>query len=183
VTFDSQYTRALTFENVRARRLRLERQQVLAHASIPPAVNQIELHPYLRQNELLHFCREKNIVIMAYSPLGSPGRDTKPPGEPSLIEEKVVGDAAAAASVTRGQLLLLWAWHRGVVAIPKSVTPSRISENFRAWSGIVNGSIRVQEREFARVCALERGLRYVPGDRLLRPGQTVADFWGETDVV
>ena len=110
------------------------------------------MHPYLPQPSLLHFCKRHSIIVTAYSPLGSPGRDTKPLGEPSLIQEEAVLTAASAAvslpslatpsfasaagasegtqGVTAGQALLLWSWHRAVAAIPKSVTPSRIRQNY-----------------------------------------------------
>ena len=104
------------------------------------------MHPFLQQNELLDFCRRKRIVVTAYAPLGSPGRDTKPADEPILMQEEAVRVAADAVSsslprgkkqnqgavTTVGQTLLLWAWHRGQVVIPKSVTKSRIQENY--WS-------------------------------------------------
>ena len=83
--------------------------------------------------------------------------------------------------MTRAQALLLWAWHRGVIAIPKSVTKARIQENFDALSGMIAGRMRLTQEDFRGLCMLQRGLRYVPGTRLLKPGQTVADLWGEVD--
>lgn len=104
-------------------------QQLLSSASIPPAgalllvidgslhacprdcnplilglraVNQIEVHPYLPQTALVNLCRQHSIVVTAYSPLGSPGRDARPAGEPMLIHEHVV---AAAASATAAHIL------------------------------------------------------------------------------
>ena len=53
----------------------------------------------------------------------------------------------------------------------------------RAMRGIVNGSTQLVLADFRRLCALEeRNVRYIPGDRMLRPGQTLHDFWAETDV-
>ena len=115
------------------------------------------MHPFLQQNELLDFCRRKHIVVTAYSPLGSPGRDTKPADEPILMQEEAVRVAADAVSsslppggqkkqgavTTVGQTLLLWAWHRGQVAIPKSVTKSRIQENY--WSSLPRPRVCLSE--------------------------------------
>lgn len=63
------------------------------------AVNQIEVHPYLPQTALLKLCRQHSIVVTAYSPLGSPGRDARPAGEPMLIHEHVVAAAASATAM------------------------------------------------------------------------------------
>ena len=179
--------KAIGVSNFGPRRL----AHLLSNAEILPAVNQIEMHPYLPQEDLLHFCKRNGIAVTAYSPLGSPGRDTKPSGEPTLLDEDTVAAAAQAASaqaasggvpaVTRAQALLLWAWHRGVIAIPKSVTKARIQENFDALSGMIAGRMRLTQEDFRGLCMLQRGLRYVPGTRLLKPGQTVADLWGEVD--
>ena len=88
--------KSIGVSNFGARRL----QQLLSFATIPPVANQIELHPYLQQNELVQFCKRHNIIVIAYSPLGSPGRDAKPAGEPVLLEETAVSEAAATASAS-----------------------------------------------------------------------------------
>ncbi|KAK9473584.1 NADP-dependent oxidoreductase domain-containing protein [Dipodascopsis tothii] len=87
-----------------------------------PAVNQVELHPYLPQFELLEFAKSKGIHITAYSPLGS----TDAP----LQNESVIQEIAAKTGKTPAQVLISWAATRGSV-IPKSVTPSRIESNFQ----------------------------------------------------
>ncbi|ORZ03507.1 NADP-dependent oxidoreductase domain-containing protein [Syncephalastrum racemosum] len=97
-------------------------QKLLQTARITPAVNQVELHPYFPQWDLLEFCRKANIHVTAYSPLGS----TSSP----VMEDPTVVDIAAKHKQTPAQILLAWGVQRGTSVIPKSVTPARIIKNF-----------------------------------------------------
>ena len=87
---------------------------------VVPAVNQVELHPYFPQTELLAFHQEHDIATEAWSPLG---KAAKP------HENEVVTSIAEKYGVTPGQIVLRWHVERGVIAIPKSATPSRQKEN------------------------------------------------------
>jgi diketogulonate reductase-like aldo/keto reductase len=102
---------------------------LLTYAKIIPATNQIELHPYLPQTDLLGYCAYKNISVTAYSPLGRAGVAYD---LPRLADEKIVKDLASKNSKTVAQILLNWGIMRGTIVIPKSVTPSRIKENLGA---------------------------------------------------
>lgn len=92
---------------------------------VVPATNQVEMHPYLPQPGLLQFCKDKNIVVEAYSPLGSTD-------SPLLLDETVV-KLAKKNSVSPATLLISWAIWRETVVLPKSVTPSRIASNFEVF--------------------------------------------------
>jgi diketogulonate reductase-like aldo/keto reductase len=96
--------------------------QILPHCRIKPAMNQVELHPYLPQNELVEYCRSQGILCTAYSPLGSAK-------EPSLIKDPVVERIAKQHNVSPAQILISWAVQRGTVCIPKSVHAERIRQN------------------------------------------------------
>lgn len=97
---------------------------LLSKTKIVPAVNQIEAHPYLQQPELIDFCRTKNILVEAYSPLGN-----NQTGEPKVVDDAGVKQLAARQGVDAAQLVLSWALQRGTVVLSKSVTPSRIESN------------------------------------------------------
>ncbi|KAF7730532.1 hypothetical protein EC973_001913 [Apophysomyces ossiformis] len=98
-------------------------ERLLKTAKIVPAVNQVESHPYLPQRDLVEFGKKHNIHITAYSPLGS----TNSP----FLKDPAVTAIAEKYNKSTAQILLSWGVQRGVSVIPKSVTASRIVENFQ----------------------------------------------------
>ncbi|KAI8812614.1 aldo/keto reductase family protein [Cladochytrium replicatum] len=99
-------------------------KKLLETARIKPAVNQVEMHPYLPQAELLEFCKANGILVTAYSPIGSGGK-------PSLLEDPVINEIAAKHGKSAAQVLLSWGIQRRTQVIPKSSKPERIAENFQ----------------------------------------------------
>lgn len=97
--------------------------ELLPHATIVPAVNQIELHPALPQSDVVDYCREHGIHVEAYSPLGSSGAP--------LADEPVIKGIAEKHGVSATSVLLSYHVSRGVTALPKSVTPDRITANLQ----------------------------------------------------
>ena len=98
-------------------------EELLPHCEVTPAVNQIENHPYLPQQDIADFCKEKGILIEAYSPLGSTGSP--------LFQEEGVQEVAKKHNVGPGTVLLSYQVSKEHVVLAKSVTPSRIDENMK----------------------------------------------------
>ncbi|KAK2504931.1 hypothetical protein MC885_015207, partial [Smutsia gigantea] len=97
-----------------------------------PVCNQVECHPYLNQSKLLEFCKSKNIVLIAYSALGTQ-RDPKwvQKDSPHLLEEPVLKEIAKKHNRNPGQVALRYQLQRGVVVLAKSFNEKRIKENFQ----------------------------------------------------
>jgi diketogulonate reductase-like aldo/keto reductase len=100
-------------------------ETLLKYARIPPAVNQVEIHPLLPNQKLLDYCNSKDIVIEAYSPLGGQGADNP------LFNDEKLQEAAAALGQNIVQVLIAWGLKRGYVVLPKSFTPARIEANLK----------------------------------------------------
>ncbi|XP_069088945.1 aldo-keto reductase family 1 member A1 isoform X1 [Pleurodeles waltl] len=128
---------------------------IISIATVKPAVLQVECHPYLAQHELLAHCQARGIVLTAYSPLGSPDRMWKHPDEPVLLEEPGVKALADKYGKSPAQILLRWQVQRGVICIPKSVTPSRISQNLQVFD------FSLTEEEMKQVGSLDKHWRYI----------------------
>ncbi len=133
---------------------------LLTYAHIQPAMNQVELHPYNTQEQLVNFCLQKEIAVTAYSPLGRAGV-TKVPGQqaPKLFEETVIRKIAEKYHKSHAQILLNWALGRGTIAIPKSITPERLKENL----AIFDFELTAEEQE--EIAGLNKNYRFVePAD-------------------
>ena len=134
--------------------------EISRSAVIRPEMNQIELHPYLQQNDMLAYCRQHGIHLTAYSPLGSFDRPAvlKKAGELDLLGNPTVAGIATAHGCTPAQVLLRWSIERGTAVIPKSTNPARLAENFQTLE------LRLSDREMAELAKLDCGFRYVHGE-------------------
>jgi methylglyoxal/glyoxal reductase len=92
---------------------------LLADAEVVPAVNQVEFHPLLTQNELLDYCAQKGIQVEAWSPLA----------RGKLFDNDVVKTIADKYGKSPAQVLLRWVLDKGVVVLTRSVKPERIADN------------------------------------------------------
>ncbi len=98
-------------------------KELLSECKIKPAVNQVELHVYLQQPELVEFCRQHGIVLEAYSPLAHGYR----------LDDPVITKIAQKYGKSNAQIMIRWCVQKGFVVLPKSATPRRISENFEVF--------------------------------------------------
>ncbi|KAL6357049.1 hypothetical protein LRP88_10666 [Fusarium phalaenopsidis] len=104
-------------------------KKLLGFAKVKPAVNQIEIHPFLPNTELVKFCQDNGILPQAYSPLGS--QDQVPTTGEKVRTNKTLNEVADRSGHTLAQVLLAWGLRRGYSVLPKSSTPSRIESNFQ----------------------------------------------------
>ena len=133
---------------------------LLSHCRIAPAMNQVERHPWLQQNALLSFCRQQDIALTAYSPLGSPAAG----GPAPLLGEPVITAIAQAHGTSPAQVLLAWGLATGTAVIPKSVHRERLAANLAA------AQLRLNTAELEQIAALDRHHRFVDGSFWELPG-------------
>ncbi|KAK1870146.1 hypothetical protein I4F81_012608 [Pyropia yezoensis] len=117
---------------------------LLAYAKIPPVINQIEGHVYNQRPELRAVCEANNIHVTLYSVLGS--------GKEGPLQDPTVKAIADAHGVSAGSVCIAWALSTGCSVLSKSVTPSRIEENFAAEA------VELAAEEVKQLDSLERGM-------------------------
>ncbi|CAG8305813.1 unnamed protein product [Penicillium salamii] len=133
---------------------RKEIERLLANSSIVPAVNQIELHPWLQQTEFTKFLQDQGIHVTQYSPLGNQneiygGRDETD----KVKEDEVLRRIGQKHGRTGAQIALGWGISRGHSVIPKSKTQTRIHENLRAV-------VELSLEDISDIEAIDKNIRY-----------------------
>lgn len=120
--------------------------QLAEHATVMPSINQIEFHPHLQSPDLVEYCDELGIVIEAWSPLK----------QGQIIDDPQLTTIAGTHGVSVPQVVLRWMLQRGIVTIPKSVTPSRIAQNADLYG------FELSDDEVAVIDAMDRDERVGP---------------------
>jgi diketogulonate reductase-like aldo/keto reductase len=124
---------------------------LLTYAKIKPVNNQIEIHPYNSQENLVKYCQSKGITITAYSPLGGKtGHDTI-----HLLEEETIKDIANKYKKSSAQVLLNWAADRETIVIPKSTHNQRILENSQIFN------FNLTKEEIGQINSLNQNYRTI----------------------
>ncbi|THJ65062.1 aldo/keto reductase [Arthrobacter echini] len=117
--------------------------EIIRETGVTPAIHQVETHPYFNQSELRAFEAEKGILHEAYSPIGS-GK--------GLLDDAVLQDIAGKRNATPAQVVLAWHLALGNVVIPKSVTESRIIEN---WESL---DVKLEDEDIEAINNLDKGV-------------------------
>jgi aldehyde reductase len=92
--------------------------RILASCTIKPVTNQVECHPYFNQRKLQEWCKERDIVITGYSPLGSPDRPWATAADPKLLDDPKLIELGKKYGKSAAQIVLRWNTQRGIVTIP-----------------------------------------------------------------
>jgi diketogulonate reductase-like aldo/keto reductase len=141
--YDEGRVRAIGVSNFQPEHL----DRLAKSADIPPAVNQVELHPYLQQADLRAYHSDFGIRTEAWSPLAKGG---------SLLAEPVIEALACDHDRTPAQIVLRWHLELGHIVIPKSVTPSRIQQNLDVFD------FTLADADLAKLADLDRNERTGP---------------------
>ena len=129
-------------------------EALIGQTDVVPAVNQIELHPYFTELALRDAHARHGIVTQSWAPIGGVydrNQNTGIPAKP--LENPVIADLASKHAKTPAQIILRWHLDHGFSAVPKSVTPSRIAENFDVFD------FALAPHEIAAIDALDTGNR------------------------
>ena len=118
-------------------------EEMKDYAEVAPAINQVELHVFLQQPELIKYCRDNNIVVEAYSPLA----------HAKAMDNEAIARIAKKHDKTYAQIMLRWLVERELVVIPKSVTPSRIKENIEIFD------FKLDENDMSKLTQQDRDMR------------------------
>jgi diketogulonate reductase-like aldo/keto reductase len=129
-------------------------QRLLAETAVVPAVNQIEVHPYFQQGALQRLHAEHGIVTQAWSPIG--GITSYREAERSALEDPTLLEIGRRHGKSAAQVMLRWHLQAGRSAIPKSVKPARIAENFDVFDFELSGE------QMAAIDALDTRVRGGP---------------------
>jgi 2,5-diketo-D-gluconate reductase A len=140
-------------------------ERLAAGSSVAPAVNQIELHPYFSQKDSEAANTARGIVTQAWSPIGGitfyPGWSDGSAKNP--LSDPVIAGIGAEHGKTNAQVMLRWHLQQGRSAIPKSVRPERIAENFDVFD------FELTDEQLAAIDALDVGVRSGPDPDAVRP--------------
>ena len=134
-------------------------EELISNSDVIPEMNQIELHPYLHQDDLVDFCHKHSINITAFSPLGGQDRieATKAGSELSLLGNKVVAAIARKHDLSSAQILIKFHLERHVVIIPKSINKEKIQEN------LASQKLNLEEDDLKNLKSIDDHYRYVNG--------------------
>lgn len=136
-------------------------RDLLSYAQIRPSVLQVELHPFLTQEKLLRFCREENVAVTGFSPLGAPSYFALGMAQPheAVTDTDLIRDLAKRHQRTPSEIVLRWGVQRGTAIVPKTSHRERLQENLALFD------FELTPDELTSISALNRNRRFNdPGD-------------------
>jgi diketogulonate reductase-like aldo/keto reductase len=145
-------------------------KELLEHARIKPAVNQVEVHPYWRNQELIDNMAAQGIHVTAYSPLGS----EVPEGQPSPLHDETIKKVADKLGKHPAAVMIAWGIKHGTSVIPKATGEDHIRANLEA------ASLELSQEDYDTIASLGHQKRSVPAKMWLKetgPYKTEADIW------
>jgi len=148
---------------------------LLRDARIPPAANEMELHPHFQQPELFDYVVSHDILPIGYSPLGSPGRPERDrtPEDTVDMEDRVIVEIARKHNIHPAHVCLKWAVQRGQVPIPFSVKENNYMSNLRCVT-----EDPLTEEEMGTIAGIDRNCRLIKGQVFLwKEGQSWEELW------
>lgn len=143
-----EYQKKGLFKTVGVSNFGVAHLEALKSAGRPlPQVNQIELHPWCQNRDIVDWCRANNVAVVGYSPLAKSQK----------LDDPVVNDIASKHKKTAAQVLIRWSLEKGYVTIPKSNKPERIIENANVFD------FELDETDMRRLDELGKGVKEVTG--------------------
>ncbi|XP_042504445.1 non-functional NADPH-dependent codeinone reductase 2-like isoform X1 [Macadamia integrifolia] len=159
-------TRSIGVSNFSCKKL----SDLLLNATIPPAVNQLEMNPVWQQKKLREFCMSKGIHVAGYSPLGAKGTIW---GTNQVMECKVLEEIAKARGKTIAQVCLRWVHEQGVIVLVKSFNEERMKENLDIFDWVL------REEDYQKISQIQQ-CRGFPTDDFVSaegPFKSAEEFW------
>ncbi len=118
-------------------------EELLRECEIKPAVNQVELHVYLQQPELVNYCKDNQIAIEAYSPLA----------HGYIMKNKILEEISKKHHRTTAQIMIRWCLNKGFITLPKATSAVHIKDNFEVFD------FKLDEQDLSQIEALDKDLR------------------------
>jgi diketogulonate reductase-like aldo/keto reductase len=141
--------RSIGISNFNARQV----QNMLDNAEIPPAINQVEIHPYLRNEKLVNYCQTRGVNITAYTPLGQPHSSWAKSGWVSPLQHPVIMELATKYKRGAGQIALRYQAQRDITLTAKSSNPARLAQNLDIFD------FEISSADMDKISALDKNDR------------------------
>ncbi|XP_057823253.2 aldo-keto reductase family 4 member C10 [Cryptomeria japonica] len=161
------FTKAVGVSNFSSKKI----EDLLTHAKIPPAVDQVEMHPQWQQKKLRDYCNKHNIHVSAWGPLGGHNKGW---GSNEVMDNPLMHEIAQKHGKTRAQVMLRWGLEQGASVLPKSYNTDRIFSNFQIfdWSLTPDDHDKI---DMLKQVKLFRGDAFV--NSTTGPYKTVEELW------